>query len=65
MHPSRRSIVDVMMPEYRGSGLGYRLHNAVAERVPPLLALTMAPGCQVTVASPVGHFADELPRLSA
>ncbi len=36
--------VDVMiLPAYRGQGLGHRLHEAVARDVPILLMLTMAP----------------------
>jgi GNAT superfamily N-acetyltransferase len=37
-------IVDVMiLPAYRGQRLGHRLHDAVANDVPVLLMLTMAP----------------------
>ena len=37
-------IVDVMiLPAYRGQGLGHRLHDLVARHVPVLLMLTMAP----------------------
>jgi GNAT superfamily N-acetyltransferase len=37
-------IVDVMiLPDYRGGGIGHRLHEGAAETVPVLVTLTMAP----------------------
>jgi hypothetical protein len=37
-------IVDVMiLPDYRGMGMGHRIHDEIAKNVPILVTLTMAP----------------------
>jgi GNAT superfamily N-acetyltransferase len=43
VHPAGWMVDVMILPAYRGRGLGNRLHDAVAQDVPILLMLTMAP----------------------